>query len=80
MSSRFSRRGTGRSTGGEGQGETKGIVLKEGYLRKKGGINPRLKERRFVLRPNTLDYFDGKVFKGTIPLNKDCKVIPCPYS
>jgi hypothetical protein len=43
-------------------------IIKEGYLKKKGHVNPKFQERRFVLIGNSLQYYDFKTMKGEIDL------------
>mmetsp|Transcript_30305 Transcript_30305/g.84695 ORF Transcript_30305/g.84695 Transcript_30305/m.84695 type:complete len:88 (-) Transcript_30305:12-275(-) len=53
---------------------TGSVILKEGYLHKKGGGKRRSNwtKRWFVLYPNHIDYFDDrskKILKGSIPVD-----------
>jgi hypothetical protein len=43
-------------------------VEKEGYLKKKGRINRKFQERRFILTSYYLKYYEFQKFKGEIDL------------
>jgi len=50
-----------------------GEVIKEGFLKKKGRINPAMQERKVILSGYTLKYYDFKKLKGEIDV-RDAEV------